>query len=667
MLSPVPARTALLLLLLPVVAVAEESRSLFDLSLEELGQQKVSIATRHEGRALDAPAAVTVFTREDIDRLGATRLDQLLHFVPGMQSMFETATVGPRHYATARGALGVGTDILVLRDGQPLNEMHSMSTVLMFPELSLADVQRVEVIRGPGSALYGAGAAAGVINLVTGYDKPGVAALAGSHHGRGGRARLSGDWQDWHGWVVGERHADDGEHFSGVFDSFGRRDHIDDPNAAQMMTLGTSRGGFKGELVHSSWGMQNYYVQQTGITPAIEAETRNTLANLQYRTELADNLSGQLRGGFQRSHFETLRAARQGVPADIYSGSLLTHDVHDAEASLRWAWAEDEVLVAGLSYREGRSPQASLQSNYSLFSMPMRYLGEVTDLHVRSTEDHTMRAQGAFVQQEWRAGDFSGTTGLRFDDYNTAGSAISPRATFGYALSEHQRLELMANQAYRAPGLVWLYSRGITPIGVGGHVDPTYMQSVEFQYRFADDDTQFSTGIYHNRWRDVMLVKAVRKPDLTDNVLLINADHQYTTGLEAEWRWRAGERWDLSTGASYLLRNDLQSAVPLENVDLTPRANAFARSSWTLANWTLGVDGWWYGGLATGEVVSFDANARLQLAHDWSLALRLDNLLDRDYDMPALGRGIGNNSDGEAERALPQRGRTGTVELQLDF
>lgn len=667
MLPTAPARTALLLLLMPAAVAAAEDGSLFDLSLEELGRQTVTIATRHEARALDAPAAVSVFTREDIDRLGATRLDQLLHYVPGMQSMFDTATAGPRHYATARGALGVSTDILVLRDGQPLNEMHSMSTVLMFPVLSLADVQRVEVIRGPGSALYGAGAAAGVINLVTGYDKPEVAVLAGSHRGRGGRARLAGDWQDWHGWVVGERHADDGEHFDGAFDSFGRSDHLDDPSAAQMMTLGASRGGFKGELVHSGWGMQDYYVQQTGITPHIEAETRNTLANLQYRAELGDSLSSHVRAGFQRSHFETLRAARAGAPADVYSGSLLTHDVRDAEASLRWAWAGEQVLTAGLSYKEGFSPTASLQSNYSLFSAPVRYLGEVTDLHVRATEDRTMRAHGAFAQQEWRAGDFSGTAGLRFDDYNTAGSAISPRATFAYALSERERLVLMASQAYRAPGLVWLYSRGITPIGVGGHVDPTYTQSVELQYRFADDDTQFSAGVYHNRWCDVMLVKAVRAPDPSDNVLLTNADHQYTTGLEAEWRWRAGEHWDLAAGASYLLRNELQSAVPLDNVDLTPRANAFARSSWVLERWTLGLDGWWYGGLATGEVVVFDANARLRLAQDWSLALRLENLLDRDYDMPALGRGIGNNAEGEAERNLPQRGRTATVELRLDF
>lgn len=54
-------------------------------------------------------------------------------------------------------------------------------------------------------------------------------------------------------------------------------------------------------------------------------------------------------------------------------------------------------------------------------------------------------------------------------------------------------------------------------------------------------------------------------------------------------------------------------------------------------------------------------------AGPWPLALRIDNLLDRDFDMPALGRGIGNNADGEAERALPQRGRTASVELRLDF
>jgi outer membrane receptor protein involved in Fe transport len=133
-----------------------------DFALGDLINPTVTTATKSKLTLEQSPSIVTVFVREDIDRLGARQLIELLRYVPGF---YEVASPLERNVAI-RGIHGAApTAFMVLLDGLPMNDLLFSS---VSPEgFSLEYAERVEIIRGPGSAIYGANALMGVVNIIT--------------------------------------------------------------------------------------------------------------------------------------------------------------------------------------------------------------------------------------------------------------------------------------------------------------------------------------------------------------------------------------------------------------------------------------------------------------------------------------------------------------------
>jgi iron complex outermembrane recepter protein len=180
------ARTALpafAALLAPAVCGAQllvaQGPSLAELSLEELGNIKVTTATLRPERQFDVPASIFVITNDDIRRSGANSLPEALRLAPNL----EVAQVGASSYAiSARGFQNViNNKLLVLLDGRTLYTSVLSGVLWDAQDVMLEDVDRIEVISGPGAALYGANAFSGVINIITrsARDTQGVLAVAG--------------------------------------------------------------------------------------------------------------------------------------------------------------------------------------------------------------------------------------------------------------------------------------------------------------------------------------------------------------------------------------------------------------------------------------------------------------------------------------------------------
>ena len=140
---------------------------LLDLSLEELLQVKISTAAKYEQLAADAPASVTLVTAEDIDLYGYRNLAEILRHTAGFYSSDD------RNY-TYLGVRGFSRPsdynnrVLLLLDGHALNESVFGQTLLgnEMP-LDMSSIQQVEIVRGPGSALYGSYAMFAVVNVIT--------------------------------------------------------------------------------------------------------------------------------------------------------------------------------------------------------------------------------------------------------------------------------------------------------------------------------------------------------------------------------------------------------------------------------------------------------------------------------------------------------------------
>ena len=125
----------------------------------------VSIATKSKQKISKAPSIVTVITAEEIENMGFRTLPEVLRTVPGFDIIKE-GTFG-RIMSGVRGISNSDNKIKVLIDGHSLNMPYNGGTEYFFDDLLLKNVKKIEIIRGPGSALYGANAFLAVVNIIT--------------------------------------------------------------------------------------------------------------------------------------------------------------------------------------------------------------------------------------------------------------------------------------------------------------------------------------------------------------------------------------------------------------------------------------------------------------------------------------------------------------------
>ncbi|MDZ4287107.1 MAG: TonB-dependent receptor, partial [Prosthecobacter sp.] len=157
------------LLACPVIEAqkAEDTlaNSLADLSIEQLLNESVTSVTKTETRQVDSPAAISVLSNDDVQRSGATTLADALRLVPGMN----VGAVNSSQFAvSARGFSSVfANKMLVLMDGRAVYSPIFSGVFWDLQRPMLEDIDRIEVIRGPGAAVWGANAMNGVINVVS--------------------------------------------------------------------------------------------------------------------------------------------------------------------------------------------------------------------------------------------------------------------------------------------------------------------------------------------------------------------------------------------------------------------------------------------------------------------------------------------------------------------
>lgn len=152
-----------------LVFAQETKMNLADFSLQELANLQVTLASKKEESLFKTDAAIYVITQEDIRRSGVTSIPEALRMVPGMQ----VARIDANKWAvTSRGFIGrFSNKLLVLIDGQSVYN-HLFSGVFWdMQDVLLEDVDRIEVIRGPGATLWGANAVNGIINIITKHSR----------------------------------------------------------------------------------------------------------------------------------------------------------------------------------------------------------------------------------------------------------------------------------------------------------------------------------------------------------------------------------------------------------------------------------------------------------------------------------------------------------------
>lgn len=214
-----------LVLIFPFVSSGYEKSDLISLELEDLMNVEIETASKKIQKINDTPAAAFVLTTEDIKRSGATNIMDLLRLVPGVH----VARIDANKWAiTCRGFNGrFSNKLLVMIDGRTVYSPIFSGVLWDMQDIMVEDIEKIEVVRGPGSTLWGANAVNGVINIITknsakslgtridagmgNEEKAYTYAKYGGKIGENTTYRLSGKYSDKDkGWSSSGMNVDDG-------------------------------------------------------------------------------------------------------------------------------------------------------------------------------------------------------------------------------------------------------------------------------------------------------------------------------------------------------------------------------------------------------------------------------------------------------------------------
>ena len=488
---------------------------LADLSLEELANIEVTSVSRRAERLVDAPASVYVISAEDIRRSGVTSLPEALRLAPNLQ----VARVDARQYAiTARGFNNtIANKLLVLIDGRAVYTPLFSGVFWDEQDVFLADVERIEVISGPGGTLWGSNAVNGVINVITrrASDARGAIAFAG-----GGNLEMG----------VGARY---GTSVAGggalrIYAKAFDRDHTvraDDSAASDGWR--NSQAGFRADWGEGSgaFTLQGDAYQGRMDQPIVD-DVRTSGGNLLARWSRQSASGSRLQ---VQSYFDY---RDREIPGSI-TERLSTLDV-ELQHSLQPR--PGNVLTWGVGHRRAHDDVSNAPA--------IGFLPEKTEL----------RWTNAFAQDELALrDDLRLTLGAKIERNPYTGNEWLPSARLAWKPGAERTVWASASRAVRAPARLdrELFIPGQPPFQLAGGPDfrSEISKVVELGYRAQSSGrTGYSLTVFHARHDHLRSLEPIG-----GGVFSIGNEMEGdTSGLEAWASWHAAATLRLRAGALFL-------------------------------------------------------------------------------------------------------------------
>ena len=520
-----PSRTLLAgcaaaLLSAPAAAdVPLESRDMAELSLEELANIQVTSVSKRSESLSDAAASIFVITGSDIRRAGATSLPEALRLAPNLQ----VARVDARNYAvTARGfSSPFENKLLVLIDGRTVYSPLFSGVFWDVQDVVLDDVERIEVISGPGATLWGANAVNGVINIIT---KPAAAtqgALLGATvgaHENNGAVRYGG------------RLGDDGH-----YRAYAKHAENDDTRTAAGKTvpMGWHRdqAGFRTDWGNTAQGLTvQGDVYDARLRQAGTADIRVGGANLLGRVNrtFADGSSATAQLYWDHTERDQPRAFHERL--DTFDLQL-QHAVHVAG---------NHHVVWGGGYRLGHDRV----ENGPVFS----FLPGTLNLHWAN-----LFAQDEIALKD----DLRVTAGLKVEDNNYTGVEVLPTVRVAWNPRPAALVWSSLSRAVRAPSRIDrdFYSPstprvvgGVPQYGVAGGPDFASETANVFELGYRAQplaSLSYSTTLFFSRYDKL---RTLEPNPHGPGAVFENLADGLARGIEAWATWQAAEAWRLSGG-----------------------------------------------------------------------------------------------------------------------
>lgn len=588
-----------------------------ELDLESLLDQTIVTASKHPQKLVDAPVAATVITAEEIAASGARTIPELLRTVPGLDVLQSTSTT---YDVSARGLNKPGTNsMLVLVDGRSVYVDFYGVVVWDQLSVSLEDIKAIEVIKGPGSAMHGANAFAGVINIITFTpdERPGntvrtlVSGLGegyGSlrHANRRGRLswKLATAWDRASDWESDQIEAENAR-IDGQL-------RLDLPDDALLVVGG---------------GHNNGWTQLIPLATPLLADGTNSYLR-------ADYTRGDLLVRWYTNHWSVRIDPR--VPRLEGLGARFESRLHDVELKHTLPLARSHLLLWGASYRHQDTRYSQLPS------------------------DHDEDITAAYLLEEWhlRPGLLL-SLGLRYEHHSLVGGHLSPRGGLVFEPAPRHHVRLSFSRAFRNPSFLeahWSARVEVAP----GMVEtlrgdpgnrPEEIDALEVGYQgLVHPGLLLNAAVFRHQLKRLIALETLSTfPSPPAPMPGIPAEEAFLNG--ASWDALGGEVSLQADVADWLRVTGHYSHVTLEDADTGANVGqAPGNSAALVARLRLGdlqhlqLTGRWRGkptgtsGEVGDERVVVDAAWQIQQP-GWShrIAIGADNLLDQRFRDQPLG------------------------------
>jgi iron complex outermembrane receptor protein len=573
--------------LLAANAGAQSVPDVTALSMEDLMNIQVTSVSKRTQKVADAAAAIFVITQEDLRRSGATSIPEALRLVPGL----EVARIDENKWAIgSRGFNGrFDNKLLVLIDGRSVYTPLFSGVYWNVQDVMLEDIDRIEVIRGPGATLWGANAVNGVINIITKKAKATQAAAVTAGGGNEERGSIASRYGGKIGSAMNYR-------VYGKYFNWGPSEYANGATAHDGWD--TVRGGFRadyapagsnsftvqGDLYHSNYG-------ETLTVPSFNPPYSSTFPNN------GNYSGGNVLGRWTHASEGSSTSLQMYYDNTTISDNSLFVDhqnLFDMDFQHASHIGDSQQLVWGLGYR------SISDRNDPSFSVSLQ------------PNQVTLNHFSAFLQDEISLVDnrLRVTVGSKFEHNDFTGFEVEPNVRFLWTVTPNQSMWTAVSRAVRTPALTeegLRLNSAVIPSGGPGNPTPfpaviTVFGSHNFRsedllayevgYRVQATST-FSADIatFYNRYSNLRtaepgapFVEGNPSPYLVVPFVASNKMGGGTYGVELFADWKVMPKWRLVGSYSYLQMDITKNAGSLDpTADLpnqsSPKHQWYLRSS----------------------------------------------------------------------------------------
>lgn len=678
----------------------------FAMSPAELAAMPVTIATGTPKPMFQSAGVTSVITAEQIKAMGATELHEIMETVPGVHASLQGSTFDYNY--TMRGIRNANnSQVLMLLNGTRITTAFR-GTTMSYTELPVEAIQRVEVIRGPGSALYGADAFAGVINIITKSAKDikgtTLGARIGDHSTQSGWGQQSAEWAGWDiatSLQYQHTNGDNGrlikKDSQSAYDRARGTSASNAPNALDSR-YETLNGHLSLKRKHWDMGFWAFNSIDSGaraggasaLDPGGKANGEQYLTDVRFSSEdwfedwelsaHASYLHADVYGEFQL--FPSNAILPIGPTGSILSPGTNTplvsfpdgvkanigrvEKIPSIELSSVYQGFASHLLrlSAGFRYEEITTSESKnygpgvIQSSPALPTVVDGDLTNVTGTPYVYLADTHRSIWSVVAQDEWQlAKNWQLTAGVRFDDYSDFGSTFNPRTALVWDINEQLTTKLLYGQAFRAPTFSEQGNRN-NPVFIGNkNLKPEKIHTYEWAFDYRPiSSVRAGINLYYYQIKDLIAAPATT---------FQNTGNQDGYGTEFEWNWKVSDEWSLFGNYAWQRSMNNQSNLLVKGV---PEHHVNFALQWQfLPQWQIQPRLNWVG----GRINTLSANGSLDDYETFDLTLRgnklfghvnvsasLKNMFDTRYYEPSPSP-IGEN--------LPMPGRSFFLETSVNF